>query len=152
MRMPLSHTISNAVCYSNVFIFLNLTDEKWYLITVLICFSLYSQRSWASFYIFNSFFPLFAGSFADLFFIFDVLKPYCQVRVVSLVVDSCGHLNVPFQSENLCPLVLENSSHISLIIFSLLFSLFLLSLELLSFHIFIDFLWGFWFSYPFIYF
>lgn len=130
MRIPLSHTISNIVCYSDIFIFLNLTDEKWYLISVLICISLYSQRSWTSFFIFKSFFPLLAGSFADLFFFFGVLKPHCQVRVEFLVVDSSGHLNVPFQSENVCPLVLENSSHVSLIIFSLLFSLFLLSLEL----------------------
>ena len=77
----------------------------------------------------------FSGSFAGQVCIFDVLKPHCRVGVEVLVLDCAGPLSEPFQSENLHPVVLENSSHISLIIFSPLLSLISLCLELLSFHL-----------------
>lgn len=77
----------------------------------------------------------FSGSFAGQVCIFDVLKPHYRVCVEVLVLDCAGPLSEPFQSENVYPVVLENTSHISLIIFSPLLSLISLCLELLSFHL-----------------
>lgn len=111
----LCHTISNVVAWSDIFIMLIWTGQKWYIISILICVSLYFERSWTSP-------PLFWKLCRFLLYLWcskTTLSCYCR-----LVIECAGL----FQSENLCTLVLENSSRISLISFSLLFSLLPLSL------------------------